>query len=90
MADVDGSVVSTLGPVSGGDGALSRGSADGSPVNLGVSKGGTSYHMRGYDQNLEWFVYWQSSVVDASAVDYGGPGPVVDVVVQSATVVKTP
>ena len=43
---------------------------------------GLIYRMRGYDTTLTETVFWASDHVDAAADDYGGPGPVVDVVVQ--------
>lgn len=52
---------------------------DGTPV----GGGGATYRMRGYDTNLTSIVFWDSAEVDADASDYGGPGPVNDIVVHA-------
>jgi len=38
--------------------------------------------MRGYDTTLTSVVFWFSDHVDATATDYGGPGPVTEIIVQ--------
>lgn len=49
-----------------------------------LAGGGVTYRMRGYDSDLSRYVYWQSSNVDASGVDYSGnSGALTDVVVQN-------
>ena len=40
------------------------------------------YRMRGYDTTLTATVFWSSDHVDSTAADYGGPGPVTNIVVQ--------
>lgn len=44
--------------------------------------GGLEYRMRGYDTTLTQIVFWASDHVDSTASDYGGPGPVNNIVVQ--------
>ncbi len=44
--------------------------------------GGLEYRMRGYDTTLTQIVFWSSDHVDSTASDYGGPGPVNNIVVQ--------
>ena len=41
------------------------------------------YRMRAFDGTLARHVFWSSSSVDSGGVDYGGPGPLSDVVVQT-------
>lgn len=48
---------------------------------LGTS-GGITYRMRGFDTSLNRYVYWDSTTVDSAGADYGGPGPLTDIVVQ--------
>jgi hypothetical protein len=43
---------------------------------------GLEYRMRGYDTTLTQTVFWASDHVDSTAADYGGPGPVTNIVVQ--------
>jgi hypothetical protein len=43
---------------------------------------GTIYRMRAYDATLGRLVYWNSSTLDATGVDYAGVGPLSDVVLQ--------
>jgi hypothetical protein len=54
-----------------------------SEVGSGGGGGGGSltYRMRGTDTTLVETVFWSSATVDSGAGDYGGPGPVVDIVV---------
>lgn len=40
-----------------------------------------SYIMRGYDDDVSHLVFWSSSEVDADASDYGGVGPVTNIVI---------
>jgi len=49
-----------------------------------ISGGGPVYRMRAYDAGLAppRLVYWNSSTLDAAGVDYAGPGPLSDVVLQ--------
>jgi hypothetical protein len=42
---------------------------------------GLEYRMRGYDTTLTQTVFWASDHVDSTAADYGGPGPVTNIVV---------
>jgi hypothetical protein len=51
-----------------------------SPTVAGPS-GGLTYRMRGYDDTLATIVYWTASVDDPTGAEYGGPGPLSDVVV---------
>jgi hypothetical protein len=86
MASEDGSVVSGLGPSGTGDGFLRKGSGDGSAIVTGApigAGGGPTYRMRGYDTTEARYVYWSSSTIDSGAANYGGPGPVLDIVVQA-------
>ena len=39
------------------------------------------YAMRGYDGTLGTYVFWYTTELDATGTDYGGPGPVTDIVV---------
>ena len=48
-----------------------------------TSSGGTRYRMRALDSSLGDIVFWFSSEVDDDGSDYAGPGPLVDIVVQS-------
>jgi hypothetical protein len=48
----------------------------------GGGGGGVTYRMRGYDTTLTTTVFWSSDHVDSTAADYGGPGPVTNIVVQ--------
>ena len=45
--------------------------------------GGLEYRMRGYDTTLTQTVFWASDHVDSTAADYGGPGPVTNIVVHN-------
>lgn len=42
---------------------------------------GAVYRMRGYDSTEARTVYWDSDTVDATGVNYSGPGPLLNVVV---------
>ena len=55
-----------FGPVTGGGGAT------------------ITYRMRGRDAGLvpPRLVYWNSTIVDSTGIDYAGPGPLSDVVLQ--------
>lgn len=44
----------------------------------------TLYRMRAFDSTLARIVFWKSTIVDQSGVDYTGPGPLVGIVVQGA------
>ena len=85
MADVDGTVISGLGPAGTGDGQYELIAANGTALKLGapVASSGVSYRMRGYDTTLARYVYWSSSTIDSGAASYAGPGPVLDIVVQA-------
>jgi hypothetical protein len=50
-------------------------------VGSGGGGGSLTYRMRGNDTTLASIVYWGSTTVDSAASDYGGPGPVTDIVV---------
>jgi hypothetical protein len=54
-------------------------------VNLGEFVTGITYRMRGYDTTLASTVFWNSSTPDADSSDYGGPGPVTDIVVRAVS-----
>jgi hypothetical protein len=41
-----------------------------------------AYRMRARDTTLAAVVYWNSDQVDVLGIDYGGPGPLTDVVVK--------
>lgn len=43
---------------------------------------GLTYRMRARDTTLAAIVYWNSDQVDVLGIDYGGPGPLTDVVVK--------
>lgn len=45
----------------------------------GIEDGSFLFRMRGFDQTLSNTVYWDSAVVDATASDYSGPGPIVSI-----------
>ncbi len=51
------------------------------PVNPGGGGAGLTYRMRATDTTLTEVVFWRSSQVDSAGADYGGPGPLVNVVV---------
>lgn len=55
-------------------------SAGSGPVNAGGA-GGPTFRMRAIDGGLATVVYWDSAIIDKLGVDYGGPGPLSDVVV---------
>lgn len=60
------------------------GSPAGSPSSGSGGGGGggsLTFRMRGTDTTLVETVFWSSATVDSGATDYGGPGPVVDIVV---------
>jgi len=40
-----------------------------------------TYRMRAFDSSLARVVFWNASIVDSTGASYGGPGPLVDVVV---------
>jgi hypothetical protein len=46
-------------------------------------KGAVKYRMRGFDTTLSRIVYWESNLIDTAATDYGGPGPVNDIMVSN-------
>lgn len=49
------------------------------PIPSGAS-GLALYRMRAYDSTLSQIVYWNANDLDATGASYGGPGPLVDVV----------
>ena len=66
-------------------GAIAWRAVDGNYLSLGTGGGGGPglvYRMRGYDTTLTETVFWDSDHVDATATDYGGPGPVTNIVLQ--------
>lgn len=55
------------------------------PLGIGLETTGTTvdpnaYRMRAFDSTLTTTVYWGSSTEDPTGTNYGGPGPLVDVV----------
>ena len=91
MADVNASIV----PATPGTSLQGEGNAEydvrtsGSIVDEhlpSTNGGGTAsleYRMRAIDGTLSSFVYWTSDTIDNTGTDYGGPGPISDVVVVS-------
>ncbi len=47
------------------------------------------YRMRAIDGTLDRHVFWSSTTIDATGVDYPGPGPLTDVVVQAVQEIVT-
>lgn len=45
------------------------------------SEGGAIYRMRAFDSTLARIVFWNAPIVDTLGASYGGPGPLIDVVV---------
>ena len=58
------------------------GYVEGFAAGLAAAASGVVYRMRAYDGGLARLVYWNSSTLDATGVDYAGPGPLSDVVLQ--------
>lgn len=52
-------------------------------VELGVGGAGATYRMRAHDTTLARYVFWNSSSIDPIGANYGGPGPLTDIVVQN-------
>jgi len=74
----------SLVPVDGGASGGNLNYFEAQVVNeSGAVGGGGSlvYRMRGNDTTLTSIVYWGSTEVDSDASEYGGPGPVTDIVV---------
>ena len=67
-----------------GDNAMAYG-AGGYGIDLDAPVAGPDiiYRMRAYDSTLGRIVFWNSGVIDSSGLDYTGPGPLSDVVVQN-------
>lgn len=50
-------------------------------VRVVEGESGVAYRMRGYDTTLGREVFWSSLGIDSMGSGYGGPGPLVDIVV---------
>jgi len=48
---------------------------------ISPASGSMRYRMRGYDTNLEQYVYWFSSEIDSDGSDYVDPPSLTDIVV---------
>jgi hypothetical protein len=47
--------------------------------------GGVTYRMRATDTTLVQVVYWNATSIDDTGSQYGGPGPLINIVVQNVT-----
>lgn len=81
MADLKAYVFDVIENFS--DGLQATPNLGGEALSLGAAPGVVSllYRMRATDTTLTQVVFWGSSQVDSAGADYGGPGPLVDVVV---------